>query len=124
MITIPIQDTPHHIFRLELEGIELVWRFDYYTRSQDWYLGLYDEDGVAIRTGRRLSPGWNPLLRVKDTRLQALEGGALYFASLLGPPGRDAIADGDAKLVWFDADEVTALRAALPASEPILIEEA
>jgi hypothetical protein len=98
-----VQDTPHQTFDLAIDGVLYRWGLDYYDRPGSWYLTLADSDGVAIITGFKLSPGWNPLRHFVDVRLPA---GALYFLSTIDPAGRQAFNEATASLVHFSQDEL------------------
>jgi hypothetical protein len=103
-----------------IEGTQYRFTFDYYPRLESWFLSIADSEGDPIATGRKLSPGWNPLIRDKDERLP---DGAFYLSSTVDPVGRDGFDDGSASLVYFSADEVDEFADAIE-SDTIIIEAA
>jgi hypothetical protein len=53
---------PAHTMTLTLGGAQYVVRLVWRDRTQGWYFDLYGIDETPIVQGRRLSPGWGPLL--------------------------------------------------------------
>lgn len=63
-------DSPQHSMRVELGNSTYQLTFTWRERTQGWYLDIHDEDDAPIRLGRRLSPGWGPLLGVNVAELR------------------------------------------------------
>ena len=119
MLTIEIQDSAHYRESITINKILYSFRFDYYPRTDSWYMSLSDSQNTALATGRMLTTGWNPLVRDQDDRLPA---GAFYVSSLVDPLGRDAFLTNKASLVFFSPEEVDELAANAGTPETITIE--
>ena len=52
-------------------------RFTWRVRTASWYMDIWKLDGTAIALGRRLSPGWGPLLGLS---LDGAPDGHLYVS--------------------------------------------
>jgi hypothetical protein len=102
MLTINVQDSAHYVDRVTIDGTQYLFTFDYYSRLESWYLSIADSEESPIATGRKLSPGWNPLVRDKDSRLPK---GKFYLSSTTDPVGREGFNDGSASLKYFSAEE-------------------
>ena len=92
-LTIPVTSTePSSSVDVMLDdkafSIETRWN----DRDGAWYLSLYDADGEAIITGRRVVADWDLLLRVQDARRPT---GRLLVVDTTGAgdPGRDDLGD-------------------------------
>jgi hypothetical protein len=118
MEIIPVPDNPHRREKIPVDGVTLFWIFNYEARSESWYIDVLDSDEQPIIRGKRLTPGWNPLMRRKS---EALPKGTFYVYSTLDPIGRDGFASGDAQFVYFDEAE-TAENAATIEEELVLFE--
>lgn len=69
VVELPIRfDLPAHRYRVTLSGVEFGLRFTFRDRTSSWYLDLFDVDGNPLALGRRLSPGYSPLLGVAVDR--------------------------------------------------------
>jgi len=55
-------DIPAHIQTVELAGRELRIRLRWRERMERWYIGFFETDGTAIRTGKKITPGYSPSL--------------------------------------------------------------
>lgn len=119
MLTIKIQSTAHYLDRISIDGVKYLFRFDYYDRTSSWYMSIAASDGNFYATGRKLSVGWNPLVRDKNENLPT---GALYLSSTVDPVGRNGFDNESTSLVYFDADEVEAMGANADQIEDVTIE--
>ena len=76
-------------------------RLYYRVRLRGWYLDIADASGVALLTGRRLSPSWGPILGVKIAGLPIgylyVQGPAVYERSDLG---------GALRVIYYVASEL------------------
>lgn len=115
---LPPPTGPHETIPYTLEDVAIQITWHYSARDQSWRIDVADETGDVIVRGRRLVPGWNPLLRVVDSRLPP---GRLWFRALSEPVGRDALEDGSAVLEYLTAAEVAELVAVADAAGPQLI---
>jgi hypothetical protein len=120
MLTIPPPRTTHQSIPADVDGVPMVFRFDYGHRSGDWRVTVSVDD-VVIISGRRLAPGWNPFKRVKS---EAMPPGVFYFRSPLDPPGADAFGRDDVALVYFTEAEAADLATAAPAQPAFTFTEA
>ena len=98
-------DLPAHRLRVTLGArtydLRLTWR----ERPASWYLDLWTTDGTPIALGRRLTPGWDPILGlgIEDS---PDDGG---FLLVRGPdPYQRSDLGGSLRLVWMDAAEMAA----------------
>lgn len=121
MLTINIQDSAHYTQKISIEGVNYIFRFDYYARTDAWYLAIGDGQGVSLASGRKLVRGWNPLLRDKN---EALPGGEFFVTSSSDAIGRAAFKGGVASLVYFTQAEVDLLSAFADDDEQPFIEAA
>lgn len=63
-IRLPITfDIPSQRYRTTVSGVEYFVRLVYRDRTESWYMDLYDAAGDPIVFGRRLAPGWAPMMR-------------------------------------------------------------
>lgn len=53
--------------RVTLGGSSFVLAFRWHARLRGWYMDVKLPDGTAVATGRRLSPGWGPVLGLTAT---------------------------------------------------------
>lgn len=118
MLTFRILDDPHYKQRELIAGVEYVFVLNYYDRQSAWFLDLLDDQEDPIRRGMRLTPGWNPLLRSKDTRLPP---GELYVFSTIDPIAREGFNTGDAQLVYFTPAEVAEFTATADSTQPTVL---
>ncbi len=93
--------SPRHRFRVALGdavfGVVMTWR----ERCAAWYVDLYDADGTALITGRRVSPGTSPWA---DVVADALPESVVVA---VGPDPYDRAALGAAlALVSWDAADL------------------
>jgi len=79
--------------------ITLTWR----ERCRAWYLDVYTAAGVAVALGRRVSPGYGPLL---DLSLPTGPEG-MIIASGKDPYRREDFGDS-VRLVYYEEDELPA----------------
>jgi hypothetical protein len=87
-----------------LGGVQFQARFTYRTRCRAWYFDLYTSDGTPLALGRRLSPGWGPLLG-----LSIPDGPAGYlFVRGADPYNREALGE-DLRVVFYTSEEIAAL---------------
>ena len=56
------QEQPADTQTVTIGGVQYRARFTWRTRTASWYLDLWKLDGTALALGRRLSPGWGPLI--------------------------------------------------------------
>lgn len=89
---------PRHEYQITLGEIDYTVRLTYRTRTRSWYLDLYDVDGVAIATGRRLSPGSSPLA--------PLEIDGLLFVFGIDPYIREDLATELLLATYYTDDEL------------------
>jgi hypothetical protein len=94
----------------ELDGRVYVLRFSWDARIARWLMGVYAEDGSAIRAGIVLVPMVSLLRRVADARKPR---GLLAVVSVSGlPPGLyDLHPAGPCRLVYYSEEEVAAASA-------------
>lgn len=87
---------------VELGGVvyqlQLTWR----QRCQGWYLDLYDVSGALLLAGRRLVPGWGPLVGLVAAGLPS--GVALVVVGL--SPYRRADLGGALQLIVLSSAEL------------------
>lgn len=94
-------DLPQHTMTVPIGGVLYVATFTWRERLGSWYLDLRSQDGTDLVRGRRLTPGWGPLLGLLIPG--APEG-------LLWVRGPDAFAQadlgGELLLLHYAADEL------------------
>lgn len=61
-----------HVFKVELDGSDYEFRLKFNSRAQEWYLDLYDADGVAISQGLRVVVNWD--IAARATKDNAFDG--------------------------------------------------
>ena len=66
---------PASIQTVTIGEVQYRARFTWRTRTSSWYLDLYKQDGTALALGRRVSPGWGPLLGLS---IEGAPDGYLY----------------------------------------------
>ena len=49
-------------YRIALDNEEFVLTFTFRARTSSWYIDVAASDGAPLAVGRRMSPGWGPLL--------------------------------------------------------------
>ena len=96
---------PSHRLRVPLGAraydLRLTWR----ERPAGWYLDLWQVDGTPIALGRRLTPGWDPILGLGIADSPD-DGG---FLTVRGPDPYERADLGTAlRLVWMTTAEVEA----------------
>src|ERR1700749_78717 len=64
-------DVEHYTFQTVLSDTLFGFRFDYSQRDDHWYMSLYDDSGVAILEGLRVTLGAFYLYRVATLRRPA-----------------------------------------------------
>ncbi len=79
--------------------IGLTWR----ERTASWYLDLYDAEEAPLALGRRVSPGWSPLLGL------SIEGGPDGVLMVRGPEPymRDGLGAG-LRIIFYPTSEFPA----------------
>lgn len=89
--------------------IDVAWN----SRSEDWWMSIFTENGDTIIGGAKLVPGWDLLGRYRDERLPAgrffavdTNAGGVPGAGV--PPGRDDLGNR-VVMVFFTDEEVDAL---------------
>jgi hypothetical protein len=98
------RDQPCHKQTVTLGGVQFQVRLTWRRRCGAWYLDLWAQDGTALALGRRISPGWGPLLG-----LSIPNGPAGYlFVRGSDPYGRDALGD-DVRIAFYTTEEIAAL---------------
>lgn len=73
---------PSHRYTVTLGDARYQVRFTWRTRTQAWYLDLFEQDGTAIALGRRVSPGSDPLASLLPP---AKPSGELFIGGALDP---------------------------------------
>jgi hypothetical protein len=101
---------PAHVQTVTLDGVQFRLRLTWRRRCQAWYLDLWTLAGTALALGRRLSPGWMPLLGL------VLEDGPDGYLLVRGEDGytRDQLGE-DVQLVYYSRAEMQAAQAAAAA---------
>ena len=87
--------TAFYTQRTNLDGSDYSLVFQWSTRSQRWYLSLYDADGSLLIGSMKLVINW-PLLRYYHGRA-GVPAGELWVVSLgssVEPPGFDELGEG------------------------------
>lgn len=121
MLTIHIQSTAHYQDRISIDEVEYLIRLDYYTRLESWYMSISDTDGNILTRTRKLTVGWNPMVRDKA---EVLPTGVFYVSSTIDPVGKNGFTDGSASLVYFDEEEAAELALSADTAEDLIIEAA
>lgn len=121
MITIGVQSSAHYLDNITIDGVKYRFTFNYYVRTLSWYISIADNEGTPLATGRKLTVGWNPLIRDQDSRLPL---GAFYVSSTVDPIGRDGFDKGLASLKYFSEDEVDQFDESADEIETVTIEAA
>jgi hypothetical protein len=98
-----------------LGGVILTIDLAYHIRTDDWWIGFYDEEGLPIVEGRRLVTGWPLNISALDERMPqgiflAVRQGEGEADARIGELGRAV------RLLFLDADELTSLE---PATDPL-----
>lgn len=100
---------------ITLGGVVLTLDVAYRVRTDDWWLSLYDEEGLPIITGRRIVTGWPLTVGVFDTRLPQ----GLFIALRLGEGEGDATQGElgrDVVLTFWEPSDLADLA---PAADPL-----
>lgn len=109
MTILPTVKTPFYKVTVTLTGTEYVLDYQYNQREDRWYLSLYDTNGNAIYTGRKIVLSV-PLFRKCATGNKPL--GDIFAQSLTAddtPPKLDDIGtDSRAVLVYYEPGELAA----------------
>ena len=71
-ILLPSPVVPFFSTRVTLDGSDFVLRFEWNSRN-GWFLGISDQDNVAIASPRKMSPDWPLLMHDTDDRRPAGE---------------------------------------------------
>lgn len=62
LFIIPVSDTlKNYEFEISLDGVSFRLRLKFNSRSQAWFMDLFDADEVRLRSGIRLVSDWFPL---------------------------------------------------------------
>lgn len=100
-----IPEDPHSTIRASLSGKYVTLKFKYNTRSDSWYLDIYEADNeTVIISGIMIKPNQNLTGRY---RLSGLPDGNLWCfrkQSASGEVGRNSL-QGDYGLLWVPASE-------------------
>lgn len=105
MLTMTPPTVAHQRKSYSVDGVTLFMTWHFSERGEGWRIDVLDENEDPIIMGRRLSPGWNPFIRVKDNRMPP---GEFYVRSPFDPIGRTGF-DNGAALVYFTRAEADAL---------------
>lgn len=96
---------PAHRIRVTLGAraydLRLTWR----ERTASWYLDLWKTDGTPIALGRRLTPGWDPILGLGIA--DSPDDGGFGTVRGTDPYERQDLGAG-LRLVWMPTAEVQA----------------
>jgi hypothetical protein len=69
-VEIPVAvDTPLYTQRITLDGIEYIFKLDWFEREGRWYLSLYTVDNQPLALGIKIVANWPILRRFKDARM-------------------------------------------------------
>lgn len=66
-IRVPSPIKPFFSTRVTLDGADFILRFEWNSRS-GWFLGIADQDNVAISSPTKISPDWDLLGHETDDR--------------------------------------------------------
>jgi len=92
---------PSTRFIVTLEAVRYQARLTWRKRTAAWYLDLWTQDGTAVALGRRLSPGFGPLL---GTLQASTPAGILYVR---GPDQHtQEMLGAELTLHYYTADEI------------------
>ena len=100
---------------ITLGGVVLTLDVAYRVRTDDWWLSLYDEEGLPIITGRRIVTGWPLTIGVFDPRLPQ----GLFIALRLGEGDADATQGELGRDVVLTFWEPADLADLAPAADPL-----
>lgn len=93
---------PEHSMSVTLSGQQFVFRFVFRPRCRAWYFDLSLADGTPLVLGRKLRPGWAPLMGLQIPNLPT---GLLYVR------GPDAYAQADLgnalRVAYYERDELS-----------------
>jgi hypothetical protein len=96
-------ELPCHDQVVTLGDAQYVVRLTYRQRCSSWYLDLFDSEENPLVVGRRISPGWPPLVALQ---IDGLPDGLFIVV------GRDGYAEADLgtalQLHFYSADELAA----------------
>jgi hypothetical protein len=56
-----ISNFPAHSRSFTIDEGEFIFEFTYRKRTSSWYIDVLSAEGEPLASGRRLTPGWNPL---------------------------------------------------------------
>ncbi len=112
---------PAHRYTIQIGPTTVVVRLVWRDRPAAWYLDIYDQDGVTpLSLGRRLSPGWGPLLglgaRLPDLGGVIIVGGADPYRQADVGPGLPV------EVLWFSDAEIAALAPAVDPDAAVVVE--
>lgn len=100
-------DIAEHEYYVTLEGVEYLVRLTWRERQASWYMDLLIPPDTPVAVGRRLSPGWGPVL---GWRVEHRPEGELLVVGP-SPYQRDDLGD-TLHLYYLPEDEWTALQEA------------
>ena len=94
-------DLPQSTQTVTLAGVQYRVRLTWRPRTNSWYLDIYTLEEVAIALGRRLSPGWGPLIGLLPEGAPAglfyVRGPSTYIQGSLG---------SDVKLLFYETADL------------------
>lgn len=110
---------PRHRYTVTLGDERFQVRLTWRARTRAWYLDLFDADGDAVALGRRLSPGFGPLLHLLPAG--KYEDGELYVSGALDPYRQEDLTS-EINLDHYTNDDIDAARDRLVDDDNLAIE--
>ena len=101
-IEIPVfADTPLYKLRINLDGQDYIFRFDWNARTERWYLDIGTASEQWIVTGLKLVADWPILRRVSDPRRPPGNLMAVDLSPLQGEPPNLSDLGSRVKLIYI-----------------------